>query len=98
MTEPAQLHAVQEAAGGLPLVVNTAVGSAEEMAAKGVRLFFQGHQAYFVMLRALLEAYETLLAGAPPSALAEKALTPEQLAIALDEAEYARLAKDYLGT
>jgi carboxyvinyl-carboxyphosphonate phosphorylmutase len=92
-----QVEAIHKVAGDLPIVVNAAVAPLEDLAARGVRLFFQGHTPYFAMLRTLHESYQHLVNGGAPSALAEKALPPELLAIALDETEYARLVKEYLG-
>jgi carboxyvinyl-carboxyphosphonate phosphorylmutase len=93
-----QVTAIHQAAGGLPLVVNAAVGSPEDLAANGVRLFFQGHAPYFVMLRALYESYQHLVKGGAAAELADKALRAEVAALALDEAQYARWAQEYLNT
>jgi len=91
------VQAIHEAAGPLPLVLNSLPGPADQMAANGVRLFFQGHAPYFVMLGALYDAYRHLLDGGAPAELAAKQLPPDLLGVALDEAEYAQVAKDYLG-
>jgi carboxyvinyl-carboxyphosphonate phosphorylmutase len=91
-----QVRAIHEAAGGLPLVVNAVVASPEDLAASGVRLFFQGHAPYFVMLRALYESYGHLVKGGAAAELADKALPAEVAALALDEGQYARWAREYL--
>ncbi|MPZ50090.1 MAG: oxaloacetate decarboxylase [Dehalococcoidia bacterium] len=91
------VKAIYEASGGLPMVLNTTPGSIEELAANGMRLFFQGHAPYFVMLNALYESYQHILRGGAPADLNPKTLPAELLAIALDEAEYGRLGKEYLG-
>jgi carboxyvinyl-carboxyphosphonate phosphorylmutase len=92
-----QVAAIHEVARDLPIVVNAAVAPLEDLAANGVRLFFQGHTPYFAMLQTLYESYQHLVKGGAASELAEKALPAELQAVALDEAEYARLAKEYLG-
>jgi carboxyvinyl-carboxyphosphonate phosphorylmutase len=96
VTSLEQLKAIHTVAGGIPLVVNSPIAPNEDLAANGVRLMFQGHLPYFVMLRSLYESYQHVVKGGAPSELSEKALPAELQAIALDEAEYARLATEYL--
>jgi carboxyvinyl-carboxyphosphonate phosphorylmutase len=85
------------AATSLPIVLNTMVASAEELSARSVRVVNQGHQPYFVAMQALYESYLHIRGGGPMEALREKWLSPELQAIALDEAEYARRAREFLG-
>ena len=97
VSRPEDLQAIHAAGGSLPLVLNTEPAPPEALAASGVRLIFQGHVPYFVMLRALYESYQHLRNGGVPADLAEKALDAQLQALVLNEAEYARWAKEYLG-
>jgi carboxyvinyl-carboxyphosphonate phosphorylmutase len=85
------------AAATVPLVLNMAPGSRDELAAKGVRIILQGNLPYFVAMQALYDAYRFIKNGGMPEDLRDQALKPELQAAALAEADYATWARDYLG-
>lgn len=93
--EVEQIRAVR-AATSLPLLLNSPLGSEEELLALGVRIVLQGHQPYYVMLRALYEAYQHLLTGGTASELQQRSLPRDLLEVALREAEHAAWARDFL--
>jgi carboxyvinyl-carboxyphosphonate phosphorylmutase len=95
VTSIEQVASIRDAAMR-PVVLNAAVASNDELASLGVRVLLQGHLPYFVALKALQDAYVHLRDGGSQAALRERALPPELQAIALDEANYARQAKEYL--
>jgi carboxyvinyl-carboxyphosphonate phosphorylmutase len=91
-----QFEALHEATK-LPIISGNTPIPGEQLAALGVRVLVERHLPYFVMLQALYESYQHLRAGNPVGGLSSKTLSPEMQAAVLDEAAYARVAKDYLG-
>jgi 2-methylisocitrate lyase-like PEP mutase family enzyme len=87
-----QVEAIH-AATSLPLAINSTPAPAQTLIDNGVRLLLTGHTAYFAMLRALYDAFETLRSG---GSLRDRVLSPELQSIALAEADYAAWAKQYL--
>lgn len=91
-----QVEAVHEATK-LPIISGNTRIAADTLASLGVRVLVERHTAYFVMLQALFESYQHLRAGNPVEGLRERALSPPLQAVVLDEAEYGRVAREYLG-
>jgi 2-methylisocitrate lyase-like PEP mutase family enzyme len=81
---------------GLPLIANRAPGTPEELYAAGVRVQYQGHQPYYVMLKALHDAYVTLRNGGTMADIAPNAIAGEARAAAFAEKEYSRIRGDFL--
>jgi carboxyvinyl-carboxyphosphonate phosphorylmutase len=80
----------------IPLIVSRVTVAREDLQERGVRILYQGHEPFFVALKALSQAYADLFAGAQPSELRDRALTPDQRNHLFDSAEYARLQSEYL--
>ncbi len=66
-------------------------------AAHGVRAALQGHIPFFVMVKALYDAYQELKAGALPEPMKRKTAPREVMDSVLRATEYARWRRDYLG-
>ncbi len=80
----------------LPIVLNAAPAPVADLAARGVRVVFQGHLPYFVALKALYDSYRHLRQEGDAAELRERALPADLQALALAEAEYAGWRKEYL--
>ena len=83
-------------ATGLPMISNRTPGTMEELAARGVRIFYQGHQPYYVALQALYECYESLASGGTMADLAKKAIADGPRQTAFADADYTRERTDFL--
>ena len=79
-----------------PIIFNRTPGTDEELLARGARVRYLGHAAYYATLQGLWEAYQTVLHGGGPAALAKRVLPPELQAVALAEGEYARWQREFL--
>jgi carboxyvinyl-carboxyphosphonate phosphorylmutase len=91
-----QLQAVREDAPDMPLVLSGQPAANDVLAANGVRIVFQGHLPYFVMLRALHDAYVEAHATGSTAGLRDRALSPELQSVALRGDEYASWTREYL--
>jgi 2-methylisocitrate lyase-like PEP mutase family enzyme len=83
-------------ATALPFLLNAPLGKEQELLEAGVHVVLQGHLPYYVMLRALYEAYRHYRAGGTAAELQPRALPADLLAFALREPEHAAWARDYL--
>jgi carboxyvinyl-carboxyphosphonate phosphorylmutase len=92
-----ELQAVRDAAPDMLLVLSGQPAANDVLAANGVRIVFQGHLPYFVMLRALYEAYVEAQETGSTAGLRERALSAELQSVALRGNEYAAWTKEYLG-
>jgi carboxyvinyl-carboxyphosphonate phosphorylmutase len=81
----------------VPLLVNALPASDAELLSNQVRVVMQGHIPYYVALKALYDSFLFLRNGGSPEELRARALTPEEQAIALDEAGTKALQGQYLG-
>jgi len=79
-----------------PLLVNSLPVPDEDLLSQRVRIVMQGHVPYYVALKALYESFLFLRNGGTPEQLRERSLTPEEQAIALDEAGTKALMEEYL--
>ncbi|HLF79850.1 MAG TPA: isocitrate lyase/phosphoenolpyruvate mutase family protein [Dehalococcoidia bacterium] len=91
-----QFEAIHEATL-LPIISGNTPIPADQLASLGVRVLVERHLPYFVMLQALYESYQHLVAGNSVNGLRDKTLSEALQAVVLDEAEYGRVAKAYLG-
>ncbi len=91
-----QLQSVREAAPDMPLVLSVQAAANDVLAANRVRIVFQGHLPYFVMLRALYDAYVEAHETGSTAGLSSRALPAELQAAALRGEEYAAWAREYL--
>ncbi len=85
------------AATSLPIISGSGPVPTAQMAELGVRVVIERHTPYFVMLQALYESYQHIVAGKPVSELGPKALARGVEGVVLNNAEYGRIAKEYLG-
>jgi carboxyvinyl-carboxyphosphonate phosphorylmutase len=85
------------AACDVPLFVNALDVPEEELLAQRARIVMQGHVPYYVALKALYDSFVFLRSGGTPEQLRERALSPGEQAIALDEAGAKELMARYLG-
>jgi carboxyvinyl-carboxyphosphonate phosphorylmutase len=81
----------------VPLLVNAVPVSDDELLDQRARIVMQGHVPYYVALKALYESFLFLRSGGTPEQLRERALTPGEQALALDEAGAKELMGEYLG-
>ena len=72
----------------LPIISGSGPMPLDKMGELGVRVVIERHTPYFVMLQALYECYEHIVAGKPVSELGSKALSKEIEGVVLDNAEY----------
>lgn len=80
----------------LPVIVGTApMVRREDLAARGVRLFLQGHQPLAAVAKALRETYEHLHRGGAPAELGARIASQEELARLLDTSRYEAWREDY---
>jgi carboxyvinyl-carboxyphosphonate phosphorylmutase len=80
----------------VPLLVNALPVPDEDLLANRVRIVMQGHIPYYVALKALYDSFLFLRGGGTPDELKQRALSPEEQAIALDEAGARDLMTKYL--
>lgn len=91
--KPESLEKIQEAAGGLPIMISGAQGiSDEDLAKHGVRLALSPHTPFLASQQAALEAFKASAAGgmAPP------VIQSEDLASFLGVKQYQEAQKEYL--
>jgi len=81
---------------GLPLIANRVPGTKEELFARGVRVQYLGHQPYYVMLKALQDAYVTLKNGGTGADLAPLTIAGAERDTAFADREYTRARAEYL--
>lgn len=81
----------------VPLLVNALPVPNEELLTQRVRIVMQGHIPYFVALKALYDSFVFLRGGGSPEELRQRALSPEEQAVALDEAGSKEMMGRYLG-
>ena len=67
------------------------------LAANGVRVALQGHVPFQVVVKALHDTYKHLKQGGSPAALKDQAASEELLHLALNQANYRRWQREYLG-
>jgi carboxyvinyl-carboxyphosphonate phosphorylmutase len=85
------------AAVTLPIVVGTAPAlKREDLAARGVRVVFQGHQPVAAAVKALRETYTHLYRGGAPADLKSSIASPEEMAQALNASGYEAWQRRYL--
>jgi carboxyvinyl-carboxyphosphonate phosphorylmutase len=82
----------------LPLMLNAAPASIDELAGLGVRIILQGHLPYFVAMKAIHDAYKLQREKGPAAVPSELIASAQLQAIAMASEEYARQAKEHLET
>jgi carboxyvinyl-carboxyphosphonate phosphorylmutase len=90
-----QVQAIHDAVPMLRLVLNTDPAPYDELAAAGARVVFQGHQAFYVAIKAVDAYYKALRAGGR-QAIGDMAASGQLQRQALAEAEFSAWARDYL--
>jgi 2-methylisocitrate lyase-like PEP mutase family enzyme len=94
---PLDLLTVAHTATHLPFIVNDRAPPAKDgLLAAGVRILYEGHQPFFVMVQALSDAYKTQRNG-DSAALRSSAASSEVRRLAFAEDEYAALVREFLG-
>jgi 2-methylisocitrate lyase-like PEP mutase family enzyme len=94
---PLDLLRAAHAATSLPFIVNDRnPPPRDELLRLGVRILYEGHQPFFVMIQALHEAYAAQRRGDRES-LHQRSLADDVRKPALAEEEYAGSVSDYLG-
>ncbi len=98
VTTLAEVEALAEAAGGLPLVLGNPPASLDDasLTARGVRLAFRGHPAFQAMVQAVREGLEAQAGLRDPADLAGRLAAPELIAEATAAADHARWAEEFL--
>ena len=91
-----QIEAVREATD-LPLMLNTAPASYDDLAKLGARIILQGHLQFFVGMKAMYEAFKIQRESGPLSVPRDLIASAELQAIALDDSKFRQLQKDFLG-
>ena len=84
----------------LPLLLGTIPPSLSDrdfLSANGVRIALQGHIPFRVMVKALHEIYRHLREGGSPVDFEDKAASGDLVNLVLNEADYTRFRRDYLG-
>jgi len=85
------------AAIALPVIVGTAPAlKREDLAARGVRLLFQGHQPVAAAVKALRETYAHLYKGGAPAQLKSTIASPDEMAGVLNASGYDEWQRRYL--
>jgi carboxyvinyl-carboxyphosphonate phosphorylmutase len=93
----AELDAIH-AAIKLPIVIGGSPESLkrEDLAARGVRVMFQGHQSVAAAVKGLHDLYTHLFNGGAPSAIASKIVSGKQMAALTGEEKYSEWIKQFL--
>ena len=81
----------------LPLMLNVAPASYEELAALGARIVLLGHLSYFAMMKAIHDAYLLQKAQGPEALPADMLASAQLQAIALDGEAFKQRTSDFLG-
>ena len=85
------------AAVDIPIICGTAPSlKREDLAARGVRILFQGHQPVAVAVKALRQAYTHLLKGGAPAELAPAMASAEEMAQVVNAGKYEEWTAKYL--
>ena len=93
---PLDLLAVARAETQLPFIVNDRAAPAnDDLLAAGVRILYEGHQPFFVMIQALYDAYQKQCNG-DSAALRSGAASSKVRSLALAEDEYAAFVREFL--
>jgi carboxyvinyl-carboxyphosphonate phosphorylmutase len=91
-----QFDAVRDAVT-IPIVCGTTPQIERKvLEARGVRLLLQGHQPIAAIIKALRDVYTHLHDGGAPAALKDRIANAEELAAAIQTAEYDAKRKAYL--
>jgi carboxyvinyl-carboxyphosphonate phosphorylmutase len=84
----------------LPLLLGSTpptIGDRAFLAANGVRIALQGHVPFQVVVKALHDTYKHLKEGGSPAALKDQAASEALMHQALNQANYRRWQREYLG-